>query len=623
MATRAPNDVNGDSPHGSPNERDRPHGSRGPGRSRAARTLDAGTSDPHVLRDYSFLADGYRGAVIGPHGNVAWLCAPRWDSEPVFAGLVGGSGSYVVIPAEPHVWGGYYEPGSLIWRARWTTTSTRVECREALAAPSDPHCLVLLRRVEAVERAVEFEIGLQPAEGFSTRAMDLTRDESGAWLARSGDLRVRWTGAPHARADRAGVVRQRVRLEPGQRLDLVLEVSERALPAEPPVPDSLWSRTEEYWRTHVPDLPDVSGRRDARLSYAVLRGLTAPGGGMVAAATLGLPESDGAGRNYDYRYVWLRDQAYAGVAAGAGGPDSLTDEAVAFTTARVLEHGSRLAPAYRLDGRLPPGEKAIDLPGYPGGRVILGNRARGQFQLDVHGELLQLYATAGRHDHLDSDDVRAVQVLIGRIEEVWQRPDAGIWELDDAWWTHSRLTCVAGLRAIAAQLAAPDASRCSTLADAILAETSRKCLNPDGSWRQAPDRPGVDAALLLPPVRGALPVDDPRSVATLQAVLRDLVSEGYVYRYAVDGRPLGDVEGAFLMCGFLLTLAQLAAGDVVDAFRWFERQRSACGPPGLFTEEFHVQQRQLRGNLPQGFVHALMLEAAIRLGECEYGRGAG
>jgi GH15 family glucan-1,4-alpha-glucosidase len=112
-------------------------------------------------------------------------------------------------------------------------------------------------------------------------------------------------------------------------------------------------------------------------------------------------------------------------------------------------------------------------------------------------------------------------------------------------------------------------------------------------------------------------------VATLQAVLRDLVSEGYVYRYAVDGRPLGDVEGAFLMCGFLLTLAQLSAGDVVDAFRWFERQRSACGPPGLFTEEFHVQQRQLRGNLPQGFVHALMLEAAIRLGECEYGRGAG
>jgi len=112
-------------------------------------------------------------------------------------------------------------------------------------------------------------------------------------------------------------------------------------------------------------------------------------------------------------------------------------------------------------------------------------------------------------------------------------------------------------------------------------------------------------------------------VATLTAVTEQLVEDGYVYRYAVDGRPLGEAEGAFLMCGFAMCLAQLAAGNQVEAFRWFERQRAACGPAGLLSEEFDVRQRQLRGNLPQGFVHALLLECSQRLGDTREGAGAG
>ncbi len=576
---------------------------------------------PRALRDYAFLADGYRGALIGPLGDVAWLCAPTWDSPAVFARLVDGRGCYAVTPVETSVWGGFYEPGTLIWRSRWVTPTARIECREALACPPDPHRLVLLRRLEAVEGTAVAEVLLDVTADFGSATSTVHREQTGSWTIASGPLRCRWTGAADARPDRAGRMRLRLELPPGQSHSLLLEISDRPLP-NPPSDEEMWASTEEHWRRCVPGFQQAAAPRDARHAYAVLRGLTSPAGGMVAAPTVGLPERARSARNYDYRYVWLRDQAYAGLAVSVEHPDPLLDEAVAVTTARVLEHGDRLAPAYRLDGRLPPREERLDLSGYPGGGVVVGNWVRGQFQLDCCGELLQLYAASGRHDHLTSDDVRAVSALLDLIETRWDAPDAGIWELEDDWWTQSRLACVAGLRATAKHVPSVDSGRLATLADAILAETSKRALGRDGVWRQAPARPGVDAALLLPPVRGALSPGDPRSVATLRAVTRQLVEDGYVYRYAVNGQPLGHAEGAFLLCGFIMCLAQLAAGNLVEAFRWFERQRAATGPAGLFSEEFDVLQRQLRGNLPQGFVHALLLECSVRLGQTDEGRAA-
>lgn len=576
---------------------------------------------PQVLREYAFLADGYRGALIGPRGDVGWLCSPVWDSAPAFAQLVGGAGLYGVTPEVPFVWGGYYEPGSLIWRSRWTAAGARVECREALACPADPHRLVLLRRVEPVDGSLPVEVVLQVAHGLGREVHQLRRDEGGAWVVDSGSRRIRWTGAADAVVDGDGVLTLHLEVPEGGRHDLVLEISDRALPAAPDAV-ALWRATEEHWASTVPDFESSAAPRDARHAYAVLRGLTAPGGGMVAAATVGMPERAEAGRNYDYRYVWLRDQAYAGLAVGVERPDPLLDEAVAVSTARILEHGPDLAPAYRLDGRPLPHERRVDLRGYPGGCVVTGNWVRGQFQLDTCGELLQLYATAGRHDHLSADDLKAVAQLVDLVDKRWDVPDAGVWELHDAWWTHSRLACVAGLRVAARDIPSCDTVRAVALADRILAEASGRALAPDGSWRRAPDLRGVDASLLLPPVRGALPPDDPRSRATLRVVAGELVEDGYVYRYTTDEAPLGTTEGAFLMCGFAMCLAQLAAGDTTEAFRWFERQRAACGPPGLLSEEFDVRQRQLRGNLPQGFVHALLLECAQRLATTNQGTSA-
>ncbi|MHB1836277.1 MAG: glycoside hydrolase family 15 protein, partial [Solirubrobacteraceae bacterium] len=149
------------------------------------------------------------------------------------------------------------------------------------------------------------------------------------------------------------------------------------------------------------------------------------------------------------------------------------------------------------------------------------------------------------------------------------------------------------------------------LADAIVADTSEHALHRSGRWQRSPTDERVDASLLLPAIRGGIPADDPRTIATLQAVVAELTQDGYCYRYRPDERPLGDSEGAFVMCGFLMALAWAQQGDLVRAARWFERNRAACGPAGLLSEEFDVAQRQMRGNLPQAFVHALLLHCAV------------
>ncbi len=581
----------------------------------ASAATSRSTGQPfHVLREYSFLADGYRGALIGPRGDVAWMCVPRWDSPATFASLVGGRGGYTVTPVDPYVWGGAYEPGSLVWRSHWVTNSTTVECREALAAPADPHRAVLLRRIEMPDSdGARVAVSLDLRADFGRAAAEAHRDDVGRWLLTAGDLRARWSGLAEATVGRDGVLHAELYLAAGEHRDLVLEVSDRPL-GDAVDPVLAWRATERWWREQVPALDDVVGRRDARVAYAVLRGLTTPGGGMVAAPTLGLPERAEAGRNYDYRYVWLRDQAYAGLAVSVHEPLPLLSELVDVTTARVLEHGADLAPAYSVTGSLPPHEHTLDVPAYPGGEAIVGNWVRGQFQLDTPGELLQLYAAAARHDLLTTEDATAAETLVDVIAARWTKPDAGIWELDPDWWTQSRLACVGGLRRVAEHVPGPLSDRAGELADVILAETSRRCLSPAGVWLRRPGRPELDASLLLPGVRGALSPTDPRSLATIAAVEKDLATDGYLYRNRPDDRPLGEAEGAFLLCGFAMCLAHWGAGHEVEAFRWFERQRAAAGPAGLFAEEFDVGQQQLRGNLPQGFVHALLLECALRLG---------
>ena len=574
---------------------------------------------PHVLRDYALIADGERGALVSPRGDIVWMCAPRWDADAVFSSLIGGDGVYAVTPARTFVWGGYYEEGTLIWRSRWVTADGVTECHEALAFPGDPGRVVVLRQIVARDCPAEVEIALDLRAGFGRcRLRSVKRNDRGAWTGRAGDLHVRWSGdvaqARVHRAGRASVLAMNVTVAAGDTRDLVLELSADPFRDEPAGPAQLWSATRERWAEAVPPLDGVVAARDARHAQVVLRGLTSAGGGMVAAATTSLPERAEQGRNYDYRYAWIRDQVYAGRAAAAAGCYSLADDAVRFIASRLLDDGPKLVPAYTVDGGRVPDQRRLDLPGYPGGFDLVGNWVNRQFQLDALGESLLLLAAAGEHDRLDSESQKAAETAAAAIAQRWREPDAGIWEIDNQPWTHSRLICAAGLRAAARTCTAgPQAAEWSGLADVILADTTRHAVHPSGRWQRSADDPGLDAALLMPPVRGAVAADDPRTIATLEAYLAELTQDGYAYRFRHDQRPLGDAEGAFLLCGFVLALALQQQGRELEAARWFERNRAACGSPGLYAEEYDVAERQLRGNLPQAFVHAMLLECAARL----------
>ncbi|HET6795045.1 MAG TPA: glycoside hydrolase family 15 protein [Acidimicrobiales bacterium] len=572
---------------------------------------------PNQLRDYALVADGHRGALVGPGGAFAWMCFPTWDSPAVFSELIGGPGHYSVTPVGRFVWGGYYEEGGLVWRSRWVLTDGIVESREALVMPARSDRAVLLRRIVGVAGAGRVSVVLCPRAGYGDKPFRSVRREAGLWTGRTGDLFVRWGGAPRAADEPDGHSGRRlvtsVPFSEGSQHDLVLELATAPFDEPPADPDALWPATTSHWASVLPSFEAVVARRDVRHSYCVLTGLTSPGGGTVAAATTSLPERARRGRSYDYRYVWIRDQCFIGQAAAAGGAHDLLDDSVSFVTARLLEHGRSLRPAYTPDGGAIPGPESLNLSGYPGGTDVVGNHVNTQFQLDAFGESLLLLAAAARADRLDGDGWRAVEVAVDAIGRRWEEPDAGIWELDDRLWTHSRLACVSGLRAIcAAGAPAGEVGPWTALADAILARTAATSVHPDGRWQRAPDDERVDAALLLAPIRGGLSWDDPRSTRTLEAVEKELTRDGFAYRFRPDERPLGDSEGAFLLCGFLLSIAHLQRGDPVRAVRWFERNRTASGPAGLLSEEFDVDERQQRGNLPQAFVHAVLMEAAFR-----------
>lgn len=469
----------------------------------------ADSADPtHVLREYAVLADGERGILVGPRGDFGWMCFPRWDSPAIFADLLGGGGSYVVTPEGRYVWGGYYEERSLIWNSRWVTENGVIECREALALPTRRDRAVVLRRLSAVAGSPSLRIVLDVRGDYGRAgAGDVHRGDDGTWHIATAGAHLRWSGAPDARVetDSPGrpVLALALRLAEGEQHDLVLDIATDTVVEATASAEDAWARTEAEWRRRVPEIGHTVAPRDAQHSYAVLSGLTSAGGGMVAAATTSLPERANAGRSYDYRYVWIRDQCYAGQAAARAGHPALLDSATRFVQERLLSDGPQLMPAYTTSGGPVPSQTHLGLPGYPGGSDVVGNHVNAQFQLDALGEALLLFAAAARGDRLEADGWQAVQVAIDAIGQRWSEPEAGIWELDPRRWTHSRLICAAGLQAIGRFLDAGNITGPAwrALAGGLVDDATRHGLHPSGRWQRAYDDERVDAALLLAGIR--------------------------------------------------------------------------------------------------------------------------
>ena len=433
--------------------------------------------------------------------------------------------------------------GQLIWRSRWVTNDGIIECREALAFPGDPHRAVLLRRIIARRGHGAVSVALDPRAGFGRhRAAAASHRTTRHWTA--GRRRCTCAG-PATRAAPA----------PGQTgtgadwpLTLMLgrarttTWSWRSRPPvrdRPPDPSLAWTPPSGLGARRSRAGAAAPPPRDARHAYAVLRGLTSAGGGMVAAATTSLPERAEAGRNYDYRYVWIRDQCYAGQAVAAAGADPLLDDAVRFVTDRLLDHGPELSPAYTVDGgagprpaharpaRLPGRHRhgrQLGQPAVPARRLRRGAAA---VRRRRRGTTASTPTPGGRPDRRRRH--RRPLERARRRDLGARRPTLDPQPADLRRRAARRRRAAARRRRAADWLA---------LADTILADTASACVHPAGRWQRSPDDPGAR--------RRAAAAGDPRRAARrrpahhrhLAPVPRDLTEDGYAYRFRHDERPL-------------------------------------------------------------------------------------
>jgi GH15 family glucan-1,4-alpha-glucosidase len=409
---------------------------------------------------------------------------------------------------------------------------------------------------------------------------------------------------------------------------------------EPPKtvePEEALKDTISYWQEWA-ERCTHGGRwhDDIHRSVLTLKALTyAPTGGVVAAPTTSLPEALGGVRNWDYRYCWLRDATLTLLALVRSG---YVEEAGAWRDWLLRAAAGKpedLQIMYGVAGERRLTELELPwLSGFAGSQPVrVGNAASGQLQLDVYGELLDALYQARRNGLAASPDTwRLGLKLLDWLESGWREEDQGIWEVRGPrrHFTHSKVMAwVAFDRAVKTirrfdregpidrYRAARKEVRESVLRDGYNADR--------GAFVQFYGSDRLDASLLLIPLVGFLPADDPRVVGTVDAIQRELMRDGLVERYraddeniGVDGLPPG--EGVFLPCSFWLAAVLAKQGRYDEALELFERLLSLRNDLGLISEEYDPERKQLVGNFPQAFTHMTLVETAFTLSDAANGR---
>ncbi|HET7752422.1 MAG TPA: glycoside hydrolase family 15 protein [Anaeromyxobacteraceae bacterium] len=575
------------------------------------------------IEDYALLGDTQSAALVGNDGSVDWLCFPRFDSDACFAALLGGveHGRWLLAPAGPvrRVRRAYRDE-TLVLDTDFEVDGgvLRVtDCMPPRGAEPD-----LVRVAECTAGRVAVQLELRPRFGYGATAPWIMPGPGGARIIGGPDA-LRLTGDVPVELERERVT-ARFELDRGSRAAFVLDwhpSHEKAPPAIDPA--SAVRGAEEYWRTWSQRCRYEGRWRDAVIrSIITLKALTyAPTGGLLAAATTSLPEKIGGVRNWDYRYCWVRDATFTLYALLVAG---YTDEARAWRDwllRAAAGHPSELQIMYGVGGerRLPELELPW-LPGYEGSRPVrIGNAAAEQLQLDVIGELMDCLHQARRSGIDPTPAAWDLQrALVEHLESTWQEPDEGIWEVRSGRhpFTHSRVMAwVAVDRAVSAVerlgMEGP-LERWKALRNTIHDQVCRQGFDADrGAFVQAYGSRELDASLLMIPMVGFLPPDDPRVRGTVEAIQRELCEGGLVLRYrsesTMDGLPPG--EGAFLPCTFWLADCLALMGRVAEARALVKKLLALRNDVGLLSEEYDVHSRRLVGNFPQAFSHVALVNA--------------
>jgi GH15 family glucan-1,4-alpha-glucosidase len=585
-----------------------------------------------LIEDYALIGDMQTAALVCTDGSIDWLCLPRFDSPACFTRLLGTEdhGYWRICPA---VAGGQpaparrYDGDSLILQTEWRTGTGTVRVIDFMP-PRDGGPPVLVRIVEGVHGHVDMECTLRVRLGYGS-ILPWVRRRDGRISAVAGPDSL-WLDTPVALTGRDMAHTAAFRVTAGERIPFVLTWRPgHEDPPEQADPEAGLAQTAGFWRDWVRRCTYDGPHRDAVIrSLITLKALTyAPTGGIVAAATTSLPEDIGGVRNWDYRYCWLRD---ATITLEALLRTGYTEEAAAWRN--WLERAIAGDPKDVQIMYGVAGERRLDeweaewLPGYEGSAPVrVGNAAVGQRQLDVYGELidaLSLGRAAGLSFERHAWSLQ--RALLGFLEKNWDQPDEGIWEVRGPrrHFVHSKVMAwVAFDRAHHATtqgLPGPG-DRWQEIAGKIHAEVCSHGFDEKrGAFTQYYGATELDAAVLLIPEVGFLPPEDPRVVSTVQAIQRDLMSDGLVRRYQLATGPsevdgLSGSEGAFLACSFWLVTALQRIGQEDQANELFERLLGLRNDVGLLSEEYDPRYRRLVGNIPQAFSHVPLVQAALNL----------
>ncbi|MCL1526545.1 glycoside hydrolase family 15 protein [Xanthomonas nasturtii] len=587
------------------------------------------------IEDHAMLGNCHSAALVDHRGTIDWLCLPRFDSDAVFASLLGDEqhGQWALSPAADFRTERAYEDDSLVLRTRMSTDSGTVELVDFMVASEDTEIHQhLVRIVRCVQGSVPMHMRLTFRFNYGRTVPWVTRIVDGIRaIAGPDQLALRSPQTLHG--ENMGTETD-FTLREGESTWFLLSHGASHL-ATPPLidPEQALQRTAAFWHGWARRCTDVGPwTEQVRRSLVVLKGLSyLPTGGIVAAPTASLPEHLGGTRNWDYRYCWLRDSVFTLIALLQAG---YRDEAVAFRAwvqRTIAGSPDQLQALYGIAGerRLQEWE-AHWLPGYEhSGPVRIGNGAVDQFQLDVYGELIGAFHYArekgvGPPSDDDGSSASLLEKILDTLETLWREPDEGIWEIRDErrHFVHSKvmawLAFDCGARDGITNANTEKRAHWGRLAEEIRAEVLEKGVHPDGHFVQSYGSDRLDASLLLIPIVGFLPADDPRIAATADAIARDLTIDGLVERYraddSADGLPAG--EGTFLACSFWLVENYALIGRTDQARALLERLLGLCNDVGLLAEEYDPRSKRMLGNFPQGYSHVALVNAALRLHGC-------
>ena len=581
---------------------------------------------PLPIEGYALIGDCHTAALVGSDGSIDWLCLPRFDSASVFGSLLGTEdhGRWLLAPAGASTSSRRYEGDTFTLVTNWVTATGEVEVTEVM--PIGDRRADIIRRVRGIRGSVDMHQDLRMRFDYAD-AIPWVKQLDGnehAIVAVAGPDAIVVHGpelVPHDDRSHSSDFT----VTEGEIVDITLTWYPSHRPA-PPVLDvaTRIAETNEWWTEWLAtcDVPE-SYADEVRRSLLILRALTHEDtGGIVAAATTSLPEEFGGQRNWDYRYVWLRDASLTLDALLKHGFRKEADGWRNWLLRAIAGDPGDVQIMYGIAGerRLPEWETP-SLPGYDGaGPVRIGNEAYLQYQGDVFGEVMLALQHARERGRDEPDFSWPLQrALMGFVEENWTRPDNGIWEIrgDMQHFTHSRVMLWAAfdcaIRAVENFGLDGPVERWHRLRDEIAAEVEAKGFDSErNTYVQYYGSTEVDASLLVLPQTGYLAPDDPRMLGTVAAIERDLLHNGLLMRYrtesGVDGLPAG--ENPFLACSFWLAEQYAGSGRVDEAVALMDRLCSFRNDVGMLSEQYDPVSERQAGNTPQAFSHLALVRTA-------------